>query len=51
MNRLELWFLGLTCHAWRNRSMLLWLVLVVPLITCAALHLMESPDIRPEQLK
>jgi hypothetical protein len=48
MNRLQLWWLGLTCHAWRNRRFLLWLALAVPVVTISALRLMNIPDdLRP----
>lgn len=44
MNASEQWLLGLTCHLWRNRRFLLWLALAVPIVTIAALKLMDVPD-------
>lgn len=52
MSRFSMWLLGLTCHAWRNRRFLLWLLLAVPAVTASALKLMDVPsNLRPEQLR
>lgn len=52
MNPFEMYIIGLTCHLHRNRSLLLWLVLIVPLVTAAAMQLMNAPsDVRPEVLR
>jgi hypothetical protein len=52
MTRPALWLLGVSCHAWRNRRFLLWLLLAVPVVTTAAVRLMDVPsDLRPEVMR
>jgi hypothetical protein len=48
MNPFEMWVIGLTAHLYRNRRFLIFLVLAVPVVTAAAVHLMNIPeDVRP----
>jgi hypothetical protein len=47
-----MWIIGLSCHIYRNRYLLLFLLLAVPVVTAAAVRLMDVPtDLRPEALR
>ena len=53
LNGLQLWWLGLTCHAYRNRGLALFtLAVAVPLLTVAALRVgHQQADLRPQVLR
>lgn len=50
MSRLSLWWLGLSCHTYRNRRAFLWLLLTLPIVITAVLKMLYDP-LRPMVLQ